>query len=247
MLRNRDFQPNLAKLVNNHYPSKQLSSTVEYDICFKPSFATLFVTLSPGESITSEPGAAISMDSRIAIKTQFSGGFFSGLLKKWFGGESLFINVFRNPTTHPLELVLSQASIGDIACIELTNSSICLQPGAYLAHTPGIKITVGWAGFSSWFAREGLFKLKLTGTGRVFFGAYGGLTFHRINGEFIVDNGHLVAYEPTIKMGIALSGGLFSSVSSGEGFVNRLKGQGTIYLQSRSVEGLVGFLNPKFR
>nr|WP_263012358.1 TIGR00266 family protein [Laspinema sp. D3c] len=234
-------------MVNNHHPEKQPSSTVEYEIRYKPSFATLFVTLSPGESITAEPGAAISMDSRIAIKTQFSGGFFSGLLKKWFGGESLLVNVFRNPTTHPLELVLSQAQIGDMACMELTQSSICLQPGAYIAHTPGIKITLGWAGFASWFAREGLFKLKLTGTGRVFFGAYGGLTPKRINGEFIIDNGHLVAYEPTIKMGISLSGGLFSSASSGEGFVKRLKGEGIIYLQSRSVEGLVKFLNPQFR
>lgn len=219
---------------------------MEYEIRYQPSFATIFVTLSPGERITAEAGAAIGMDSRISMKTEFSGGFFSGWLKKFFGGESFFVNVFKNDTTQPLQVILSQPTIGDIACIELTHSAICFQPGAYIAHTPGVKISVSWAGFSSWFAREGLFKLKVTGTGRVFFGAYGGLTKKRIDGDFIVDNGHLVAYEPGIKMGIGLSGGLFGSMTSGEGFINRLKGHGDIYLQSRSVDGLVQFLGSKF-
>ena len=68
-----------------------------------------------------------------------------------------------------------------------------------------------------------------------------------IAGEFIVDNSHLVAYSPNIKMSIGLSGGLISSLTSGEGFINRLKGNGVIYLQSRSIEGLVQFLKPKVR
>jgi uncharacterized protein (AIM24 family) len=63
----------------------------------------------------------------------------------------------------------------------------------------------------------------------------------------VVDSGHLVAYEPGIKMSVGLAGGLLGSVTSGEGLVNRLTGQGEIYLQSRSVGGLVGYLRPKFR
>ena len=48
-------------------------------------------------------------------------------------------------------------------------------------------------------------------------------------------------------MSIGLSGGLISSLTSGEGLVYRLKGNGVIYLQSRSIEGLVQFLSPKVR
>ena len=103
------------------------------------------------------------------------------------------------------------------------------------------------AGFSSWFAGEGLFKLKLSGRGMAFFGAYGGVSEVMVKDQFVVDNGHLVAYEPGIKMNVQLSGGLMGSVTSGEGFVNRLEGSGKIYLQSRSVDGLVRFLRPKFR
>ena len=48
-------------------------------------------------------------------------------------------------------------------------------------------------------------------------------------------------------MGIKLSNGLIGSITSGEGFINRLTGTGNVYLQSRSIDGLVGFLRSKVR
>ncbi|MCL2930590.1 MAG: TIGR00266 family protein [Trichodesmium sp. MAG_R01] len=220
---------------------------MKYKIRYKPAFAAIFVTLYPGDSIIAEPGAMTSMDGRLSMKTELSGGFFSALLRKFLGGESLFVNVFENKTSQPLNVTLTQSIIGDIDCLELTGNEICFQPGAYIASSPKIKLGVRWAGFASWFMGEGLFKLKVSGQGQVFFGAYGGLSKQDIAGEFIVDNSHLVAYSPNIKMSIGLSGGLISSFTSGEGFVNRLKGNGVIYLQSRSLEGLVQFLKPKVR
>ena len=217
------------------------------EVKYKPAFAAIFITLEPGDTITAEAGAMASMDSKITMKTEFSGGFFPALMRKFFGGESLFVNVFINETRQPLNLVLTQSVIGDIEEIDLRGREICFQPGAYIAHTPGVKMGVRWAGFASWFAGEGLFKLKIGGRGKVFFGAYGGITKKSISGQFVVDNSHLVAYEPGIKMKIGLSGSLIGSVTSGEGFVNRLSGNGDIYLQSRSISGLVGFLRPKIR
>jgi uncharacterized protein (TIGR00266 family) len=221
---------------------------VKYKIRYKPSFAAIFVTLAPGESITAEAGAMTSMDGQLSMKTEFSGGFFSALMKKFFGGESLFVNRFINQTKSHLQVVLTQPTIGDIEAIELqSDRQICFQSGAYIAHTKGLKIGVGWAGFASWFAGEGLFKLKASSNGKgvVFFGAYGGITKKTITGDFVVDSGHLVAYEPGIKMSVGMAGGLFGSITSGEGFVNKLSGKGDIYLQSRSIDGLVKFLRPK--
>ena len=220
---------------------------MKYDIRYRPAFATIFVTLQPGEKITAEAGAMVSMDADVSMTTEFSGGLFSALIRKFFGGESLFVNVFRNRSNRPLNVVLTQGMIGDIEAIKLDGKTICLQPGAYIAHTPGAKMGVRWAGFASWFAGEGLFKLQFTGNGRLLFGSYGGITQKEITGEFIVDNSHLVAYDAGIKMNVALSGGLIASLTSGEGFVNKLKGNGRIFLQSRSVSGLVGFLSPKAR
>jgi uncharacterized protein (TIGR00266 family) len=220
---------------------------VEYEIRYKPAFAAIFLTLNPGDRITAEAGAMTSMDGRLTVKTEFSGGFIPGLLKKFFGGESLFVNTFRNQTQQPLTLVLTQSTIGDIVGVNLRGNSLCFQPGAYICHTPGVKLGVRWAGLKSWFSGEGLFKLQVRGQGKVFFGAYGGLTKKRVNGDFVVDTGHLVAYEPTIQMNVGLAGGLLGSMTSGEGFINRLTGTGEIYLQSRSISGLVSYLQPKLR
>ena len=220
---------------------------MKYDIRYRPAFATIFLTLEPGESITAEAGAMVSMDADVTMKTEFSGGFFPALMRSFFGGESLFVNIFKNSTSRPLNVVLSQGVIGDIEAIKLEGKTICLQPGAYIAHSPGAQMGVKWAGFSSWFAGEGLFKLQFSGRGRVLFGCYGGITQKEIDGEFVVDNSHLVAYSEGIKMNIGLSGNILTSFTSGEGFVNKLRGRGTIFLQSRSVSGLVGFLSPKAR
>lgn len=218
---------------------------MKYDIRYKPAFSTLFLTLNPGEQIFAEAGAMASMSGKLAMETTFFGGLIPGLLKAFLGGESLFLNEFSNKTQNPQEIVLTQSTIGDIAHIQLNGNSLCLQPGAYIAHTKGVKVDLQWAGFASWFSGEGLFKLKLSGNGMVFFGAYGGLSEVQVDNSFVVDSGHLVAYEPNIKMNVGLSGSMFGSLTSGEGFVNKLEGNGKIYLQSRSVGGLIKFLRPK--
>ncbi|NJN75597.1 MAG: TIGR00266 family protein [Synechococcaceae cyanobacterium RL_1_2] len=220
---------------------------MKYEVKYQPAFAAIFITLAPGDRIMVEAGAMTSMDGRITMKTEFSGGLFNGLIRKFLGGESLFVNIFANHTQDPLNLTLTQSLVGDIASIELGGNGLCFQHGAYIASTPGVKLGVKWAGFTSWFAGEGLFKLEVRGKGLVFFGSYGGITKREITKELIVDNSHLLAYSPNLKMSVGLSGGLISSMTSGEGFVNRVQGRGVVYLQSRSVGGLVNFLRTKLR
>ena len=222
-------------------------SAIKYHIEHNPAYAFLVIELDPNQNVIAEAGAMISMDADITMTTQFSGGLISGLIRKYLGGESLFVNVFQNKTYKPLNVVLSQPVIGDIEVLKLEGKTVCLQPGAYIAHGGGVKMGVRWAGFASWFAGEGLFKLQFSGNGRVMFGGYGGISKKAINGEFIVDSSHLLAYDSGIKMGVALSGNFLSSFFSGEGFVNKLKGKGVIYLQSRTTSGLVKFLRPKIR
>ena len=61
----------------------------------KPSFAYLHVDLEPGESVAGESDAMASMDADLDMKAGFNGGFFSGLCKKFLGGESLFIYIYK--------------------------------------------------------------------------------------------------------------------------------------------------------
>ncbi len=214
---------------------------METEIRNKPSFANIRIKLNAGDSVIAEADAMASMSSTIDIKTQWSGGMMRGVLRRIFGGESMFVNVFS--TESEGELVLTQTFPGDIECIELKGESMYLQPGAYLACESGVELGLGWAGWKMLFAGEGLFRLKVSGVGKVWFGAYGGIFAREINEEFIVDSGHLVAYEPTIKIRVGLAAGLFSSFFSGEGLVTKVTGPGKIYMQSRSLSGLAAWVN----
>ncbi len=214
---------------------------METEIRNKPSFANIRIKLSPGDRIIAEADAMASMSSTIDIKTMWSGGFLRAVLKRVFGSESLFVNEFS--TESEGELVLTQPFPGDIECLELKGNTLYLQPGAFLACEPTVKLGVGWAGLRMLIAREGLFRLKVSGTGRVWFGAYGGIFQREIGEEYVVDSGHLVAYEPSIKVRIGMAGGIFSSFFSGEGLVTKVTGPGRIYMQSRSFGGLAAWTN----
>ncbi|MFN3360713.1 MAG: AIM24 family protein, partial [Pseudanabaenaceae cyanobacterium] len=81
--------------------------------------------------------------------------------------------------------------------------------------------------------------------GKAFLGCFGGVLERVIPGVFVVDTGHLVAYDPDTKIKIRWAGSWIGSLKSGEGLVMELIGRGKIYLQSRSEDGLVRFLRPK--
>lgn len=210
------------------------------------AFSYVDVDLAPGESIITEPDAMSSMDADVDLTAKLNGGFIRGLLKKYLGGESLFISHFTNNTSMPKRVTIVQPTPGQIRCIDLVKSEFHLQPGAYIASSDGITLGLRWAGIVSFIAREGLFKLTVSGTGKVFYGAYGALLEKEVDGEYIVDTSHLVAYDPELKLKLQLAGGIFSSFFGGEGLVTRIEGKGKIIVQSRSLSGLASWLNPKF-
>ncbi len=206
-----------------------------------PAFANLAVELDAGDTLIAEADAMASMSAGVEMRTRWNGSVFAALARRLFGGESLFINEFSTKTRG--RLVISQPFPGDIAGLELKGATLFLQPGAFVACEPSVTLGLGWAGLASFVGREGLFRLKVSGEGRVWFGAYGGVFTREIEGEYIVDTGHLVAYEPSISLRMGLAGGIFSSFFSGEGLVTRVRGPGRIYMQSRSMGGLASWTN----
>ena len=218
---------------------------MQVEIKGSPSFAYLDVTLQPSEKIIAESDAMATMAANIDMEARLNGGFLGGLARKFLGGESLFINHFTNNSSAPMRLTLAQGTPGDVKRLDLDGGSFCLQPGAYIASTPEVTLGLKYAGLGSFIGREGLFKLVVGGRGSVWYGAYGGLVEQEVDGEYIVDTSHLVAYDPQLQLKVQLAGGLFASFLGGEGLVTRVEGKGRIVLQTRSVEGLANWLNPK--
>lgn len=209
------------------------------------AFAYIEADLSPGDVLIAESDSMSSMAADLDLTAKTNGGFLSAVAKKFLGGESFFVNEFKNNTNEIKRLTLVQKTPGDIRQMELSGGSICLQPGAYIASTPGLKLGLRYAGISSFIGREGLFKLVVSGSGTLWFGAYGGLVDKEIRGEYIVDSSHLVAYDPQMKLRTQLAGGLFASFLGGEGLVTRVEGEGRIVMQTRSMSGFASWLNPK--
>lgn len=214
---------------------------MQTEIRNRPSFANILVRLAQGDRIVAESDAMASMSSSITLRTRWNGGFFTALLRRLFGGESLFINEYSTSTQG--DLVLTQPMPGDIECIELKGQSLFLQAGAFVACDPDVQMSLSFAGLRSMIGREGLFRLRVSGQGRIWFGAYGGIIAKNIEGEYVVDSGHLVAYEPSVQLRLGMASSFFSSLFSGEGIVMRLRGPGRVYLQTRSIEGLAAWTN----
>lgn len=52
--------------------------------------------------------------------------------------------------------------------------------------------------------------------------------------KYIVDNGHLVAWNTKYVLERVASGGLISGMASGEGLVCKFTGPGTVFIQTRN-------------
>ena len=60
--------------------------------------------------------------------------------------------------------------------------------------------------------------------------------------KYIVDNGHLVAWNCSYVMERVASGGIISGIVSGEGLVCKFTGPGTIFIQTRNQQAFSAYL-----
>ena len=215
---------------------------MQYDIEGNPDVGDLIVTLERNESIWAEAGAMSRMTGDMEMNTRLIGGFFKAFIRKMVGGESLFVGEFTAPREGAF-VALSPAVPGSVLHRELIDDSLILTAGSFLACTPGMELRTKFGGFKAFFSGEGAFFIEATGTGELFFNAYGGVVERDIDGEFTVDTGHLVAWEPTLDFRIGTLGGLKQTFFSGEGLVMKFSGKGKIYMQTRHIGTLSGWLS----
>ena len=218
---------------------------MENEVLYRPSYSLLKIKLGLGETISAEAGAMVSMSSGIEMQTTAKGGVFGALKRSVLGGESFFINTFK--ANQAGEVTFAPTLPGDIHAVELSGQTVYTQSGAYIASSPQIEVDTKWGGAKTFFSREGLFLLKISGTGKVFLSSYGAI--HEIALEagqkYIVDTGHMVAFDEGVGYSVKKVGGLKSTLFSGEGLVCELTGPGKIMIQSRSADAFLSWLIPK--
>ena len=218
---------------------------MKYDIQYGPSYALGLISLDAGEKIQAETGAMVSMSDTVKMDTGMKGGLLGGLKRSVLGGESFFLNTFE--AEQPGEVTIAPALPGDVLALGLAGLPLMVQSGSFLAATPNIEIDTKWGGSRTFFSREGLFLLKCTGSGTVFISSYGAIHLVELDvgQRYIVDTGHMVAFDQSVQYDVGRAGSWKSTVLGGEGLVCKLTGPGRFYLQTRNPDSFLAWLMPK--
>ena len=214
------------------------------EIQFGPSYSLAVVRMDAGEAIQAESGSMVSMSPGIQIETQAKGGLLGGLKRSMLGGESFFLNTFT--AAQPGEITMAPALPGDIVHLQLTGQTMFVQSGSYMASHPSIQVDTKWGGAKTFFSSEGLFLLKLSGSGDLFVSSYGAIREVDLapGEQYVLDTGHMVAFSEGMTYSVRKVGGWKSTLFSGEGLVVDLTGPGRLYMQTRSPQGFLGWLIP---
>ena len=215
---------------------------MEFEIQGNPDYGHLRARLDPGETFIAEGGSMAWMDAGIGVRARLLGGFLRALLRKLTGGESLFVGEYSSDRGG--EAAFSPSRPGAVLRRTLRGDSIVLTAGSFMACTPGVALRTRFGGLRSLFSGEGLFFIECGGNGELFFNSYGAVVEKEIDGSFIVDTSHVVAWEPGLSFSIRGMGGLKSTLLSGEGLVMEFSGTGKIYLQTRTLGGAASWLTP---
>jgi uncharacterized protein (TIGR00266 family) len=227
---------------------------MQHAIEYGPAFAWLKMKLAAGETVRAEAGAMVRYAGDISMKSRLNAGFqpsvfrliwhfLVALMRKLVGGETMFINDFTSQSGG--EVVLAPTLAGNIMHKQLgSGQTLFVQTGGYLASTGSIDTKLRFGGLRTLFGGEGLVLLECSGIGDLFVNSYGGVIPVQIDGRYIVDTGHIVAFDGNLDFKVRSVGGVKSFLFSGEGLVCEFSGKGTVYIQSRNVGALVNWVIP---
>jgi len=229
-------------------PMKKMDE-VEFTI-FGDDIQFVEIMLDPGETIVSEAGAMMYMDSAITTDTIFGdgsaqsqnsgiGGKLMSAAKRALTGESLFMNTFKNSAAEKKCVAFAAPYPGKIIPFDLSQYGgvlIC-QKNAFLCAAFGVsigialqkKIGVGL------FGGEGFIMQRLEGDGLTFMHAGGTIIKKDLAvGEMLkLDTGCLVALTQSVNYDIQFAANIKTALFGGEGLVlATLTGPGTVWLQS---------------
>lgn len=220
-----------------------------FKIEHSPAYASLILDLQPHQSMLVEASAMAAMDTSLTMKSQMRGGLMKSV-GRMFTGESLFINEF-TANSQGGQLYISPGVPGDVQYYRLKggNRALMVQSSGFVACSPTVNMDTKFQGVKGFFSGESLFLIRVTGEGEFWFSSYGAIVEIPVAGDYVVDTSYIVAFEDSLDYNVEMIGGLSfrglkTGILGGEGLVCRFKGEGRLWVQSRSVHGLLNFLYP---
>ncbi len=225
---------------------------MDINISLGPSNSVAIVTLNRGETCVAEGGAMLAMRGKLELKTTSHTRSGRGLkkgLKRLISGESFFTNHF-TATEEQGTVIFAPNLPGDMIELPISAVPIIASSGSWVCNESTVKMDMSWQGFKSFLSGEGVFWLKLQGPGKAVLSTFGAMYSIDVDGEYVVDTGHIVAFEETLNFKLSKAGSSWiGSFLGGEGFVCRFQGKGNVWCQSHQSpafgQGLTSYLRTR--
>jgi len=210
------------------------------DITLQPNgaFHSALVHLEPGDQFKSDSGAMFRASSNVDndVTTISRGGGLLAGLKRMAGGDTFFLSTYQTTGGEGGEVGVAPTLQGHVAQVDVESSQSWLcAGGSFLGCDGHMDLTPRFQGMKGMFSGENLFFMEVSGAGPLLVGAYGSIREVPVDGELVVDTGHVVAFESSLSYTLTKTGGSWlTSYLAGEGFVLRFKGQGRLLVQSHN-------------
>ena len=130
--------------------------------------------------------------------------------------------------------------------VEISGTPWLCAGGSYLGSAGALDLDTQYQGLRGILTGEGVFFLRVSGTGHLLVNAFGRITELDVEDEMVVDTGHVVAFEEGLEYSLGKAGGSWvSSFTAGEGLVLHFRGRGKILVQSHNPRGFGLTIGPK--
>ncbi|ODM14683.1 hypothetical protein SI65_09872 [Aspergillus cristatus] len=217
-----------------------------YRVSHRDANALLTVYIGREGKLIAKPGAMISKTSGVDLKGSVSFSWMKVLARSEFAksvyeGEGL--------------VTLAPSLLGDVLPIRVNTvappdskqySGVWkVGRDAFLASSKSVDADYETQGLTNAvFSGEGFFVYKFSGDGVLFVQSFGAIVGQNIpeNETFIVDNGHLVAWNCKYDIRRVASGGIISGLSSREGLGCKFYGPGFVFYQTRRLSDFAACL-----
>lgn len=215
---------------------------MRYERIGTPDYGMVRVHLATGDEVQAEVGAMVGMDDAVEMETSMKGGFMQSAKRSVMGGESFFLNTFRAPRGGG-QVELAAGLPGDVLALQV-DEPYGVTRGAFLASDTAVDVDSQFGGFQGFFSGLGFGMLRASGTGDLYLSAFGGVREVDVTDEYVVDTGHILAFEEHLDFNVETVGGWKPTLLSGEGLVCRFRGEGTVYVQTRNAPSFASWLHP---
>jgi uncharacterized protein (TIGR00266 family) len=218
---------------------------VEARVLYETGRTALRVILSERESMLAEPSAIASLTLNAELKPVPAAGEREAHAKHRGPGGFRLVQIVARST--PTEVLLCPPLPGDLLPIHVAGDGVHVVSTAFVAAEARVSVKAEWAGVRGMFAWETPVLLTCDGVGELFVASYG--AFHvleLLDGQgYRAQTGYVVAVDRSVHCELAPAAEQTEQSPLAEGKWCDLVGPGRLYMQTRSVDALLGRLAPR--